>query len=65
MFESSCDDRFVNSKYTPLPWEGHFDKEKNVAIPDSDHVMILDLKIFPCLHLFKIFSDVNIHITMW
>ncbi|CAM6113999.1 unnamed protein product [Calypogeia fissa] len=28
----------ASSKYSPLPWEGHFDEEKDVMIPDTQDV---------------------------
>jgi len=45
----------VSSKYSPLPWEGHFDEELKVAIPDSDDVFHLYLAgsegpVVFCLH---------------
>lgn len=37
----SCGHRAVGSKYSPLPWEGHFNEELKVAILDSDDVSVI------------------------
>lgn len=58
----SCDHRSVSSKYSPLPWEGHFDEELKVAIPDSDDVSIsfkTFLTISDCWNLFKMFRFIS------
>lgn len=58
----SCDHRSVSSKYSPLPWEGHFDEELKVAIPDSDDVSIsfkIFLTISDCWNLFKMLRFIS------
>lgn len=44
-----------SSRYSPLPWQGHFDEDKMVAIPDSDdifHVYLAGTEgpVVFCLH---------------
>lgn len=65
----ACNHRSVSSKYSPLPWEGHFDEELKVAIPDSDDVSIsfnILLMFSDCWNLFKMFGFIlpysNVHL---